>query len=137
LIVGETGAVKGDVDLRGVVINGKIDGDIKSKETVDIKSKGIVEGDIEADWVMIGEAAMVKGDVALRAIIINGKIEGNIKSREIVKIKSKGIVEGDIYTEKLAISEGAIFDGRSCMQKSTGADNRDVLPFERKAKSSQ
>jgi cytoskeletal protein CcmA (bactofilin family) len=92
LIVGETGAVKGDVDLRGVVINGKIDGDIKSKETVDIKSKGIVEGDIEADWVMIGEAAMVKGDVALRAIIINGKIEGNIKSREIVKIKSKGIV---------------------------------------------
>lgn len=119
VIIGAESSIKGDLTSKGIV-----------------RMDGTIEGSINADWLIVGETGAIKGDVTLRGIVTNGKIEGNIKSKETVEIKSKGIVEGDIYTLKLAISEGAIFDGRSCMHNITDSDNKDVLPFERKAKKS-
>jgi cytoskeletal protein CcmA (bactofilin family) len=61
LIVGETGIVNGDVVSRGVVIDGKIEGNITSDEIVEIKSKGAVEGDISTTKLIISEGAFFDG----------------------------------------------------------------------------
>ncbi|MBA4416308.1 MAG: hypothetical protein C0392_00130 [Syntrophus sp. (in: bacteria)] len=61
LIVGETGIVKGDVVSRRVVIDGTIKGNITSEETVEIKSKGAVEGDIFTTKLIISEGAFFDG----------------------------------------------------------------------------
>jgi cytoskeletal protein CcmA (bactofilin family) len=61
LIVGETGMIKGDIISRGVLIDGKLEGNIKSKEIVEIKSKGVVEGDIYTSRLIISDGAIFDG----------------------------------------------------------------------------
>lgn len=90
-------------------------GDIDTKGTLRIDGK--MEGNVNADWVILGEKASLNGDVTARGIIVGGKIEGNLKAKEIVDIKSKGQVSGDICTNKLTIVEGGMFDGKSTMTK--------------------
>ena len=98
-----------------VGVNSNFRGDIDTKGT--LRVDGTMEGNINADWLIIGEKALIRGDVAARGIIIGGRVEGNLKAEEIVEIKSKGQVCGDICTNKLAIAEGGSFDGRSVMKK--------------------
>ena len=96
--------------------NSKFKGDIDTKGTLRID--GSMEGNVNADWVILGEKACLKGDVTARGIIVGGRVDGNLKAKEIVEIKAKGKVSGDISTNKLTIIEGGMFDGKSTMQKS-------------------
>ncbi len=98
-----------------VGVNSHFKGDIKSKGTLRID--GRVDGNVEADWLVLGEKAALKGDVTARGIITGGRIEGNIAAKEILEIKPKGQVIGDITVTKLTVSEGGILEGRSFMQK--------------------
>ncbi len=106
--------------------NSNFKGDIDSKGT--LRVDGAMEGNVNADWVILGEKACLKGDITARGIIVGGKVEGNLKAKEIVDIKSKGKVSGDISTSKLTIIEGGIFDGRSSMLK----DESKIVEFQTK-----
>jgi len=90
-------------------------GDITTKGTIRID--GIVEGDVQADWVILGEKSRVKGDVTARGVVVGGRVEGNLKIREICEIRNKGEIVGELFTVKLVIAEGGLFDGRSTMRK--------------------
>jgi len=108
--------------------NSNFKGDINTKGT--LRVDGIMDGNVNADWVILGEKASVKGDITARGIIIGGRVEGNLKAKEIVEIKSKGLVYGDISTSKLTIAEGGIFEGRSSMTK----DESKIIEFQTKGK---
>lgn len=98
-----------------VGVNSTFKGDIDTKGTLRID--GRMEGNVNADWVILGDKAFLKGDIAARGIIVAGVIEGNLRAKEIVEIKAKGRVAGDIQTIKLTIIEGGLFDGRSSMSR--------------------
>jgi cytoskeletal protein CcmA (bactofilin family) len=106
--------------------NSKFKGDIDTKGTLRID--GSMEGNVNADWVILGEKACLKGDVTARGIIVGGRVDGNLKAKEIVEIKSKAQVSGDINASKLTIIEGGMFDGRSSMQK----DESKIVEFQTK-----
>jgi cytoskeletal protein CcmA (bactofilin family) len=106
--------------------NSKFKGDIDIKGT--LRVDGTLEGNVNADWVILGEKACLKGDVTARGIIVGGRVYGNLKAKEIVEIKAKGQVSGDISTGKLTIIEGGVFDGRSSMQK----DESKIVEFQTK-----
>lgn len=95
--------------------NSHFRGDIKTKGTLRID--GRVDGNVEADWLVLGEKSTLKGDVTARGIICGGRIEGNVSAKEILEIKSKGQVMGDITVTKLTVSEGGVLEGRSFMHK--------------------
>ena len=61
LIVGETGKITGDVASRGTVIYGRIEGNIKSNEIIEIRSKAVVEGDIYTSKLVVSEGALFDG----------------------------------------------------------------------------
>jgi len=84
-----------------------------------LRVDGTVEGNIEADWLVVGSDALVKGDVSGRAVNVAGRVEGNVVGSELIEIHSKGIVVGDIRCPKLSIHEGGSFSGKSTM---TGAE---------------
>jgi cytoskeletal protein CcmA (bactofilin family) len=106
--------------------NSKFKGDIDTKGTLRID--GSMEGNVNADWVILGEKACLKGDVTARGIIVGGRVDGNLKAKEIVEIKSKAQVSGDINASKLTIIEGGMFDGRSSMHK----DESKIVEFQTK-----
>jgi cytoskeletal protein CcmA (bactofilin family) len=109
-----------------VGMNSTFKGDLTVKGT--LRVDGTVEGQLEADYVILGESAVVKGEVKAKKIIIGGKVDGDVRSQEMVEIKSKGKVLGDIFTQKLAIIEGGEFNGKVEMKK----EQSKVIGLERK-----
>jgi len=67
VILGEKAQLKGDITARGVIVGGKIEGNIKAKELVEIKSKGVVNGDIDAGKLSIAEGAVFNGKASVQA----------------------------------------------------------------------
>lgn len=96
-------------------VNSNFKGDVNTKGTLRID--GIVEGNIDTDWLILGETAQLKGDATARGIIVGGRVDGNLRAKEIIEIKTKGQVTGEIETNKLSITEGGIFNGRSSMHR--------------------
>jgi cytoskeletal protein CcmA (bactofilin family) len=111
-----------------VGVNSNFKGDMDTKGTLRID--GTMDGNVNADWVILGEKASLKGNIAARGIIIGGKVEGSLKAKEIVEIKSKGQVSGDISTTKLSIVEGAVFNGKAFMEK----EESKIVEFQAKEK---
>jgi len=96
-------------------VNSSFKGDIETKGTLRID--GTVEGNVNADWVILGEKASHRGDIIARGIIVGGRVDGNLKATEIMEIKPKAMVNGDISTDKLSIAEGALLNVKISMQR--------------------
>jgi cytoskeletal protein CcmA (bactofilin family) len=106
---------KGSTKLETIVGNDtRIAGKVSVKGTIRID--GIVEGDVQADWVVVGETGKILGNTRTRGMVVGGSIEGNIEATETVELREKATMVGEIDTPKLGISEGAVFDGRARMK---------------------
>lgn len=99
-VIGADSTIKGELAIKGTL---RID--------------GFVEGDIQADWVIVGETGRIRGNVQARTMVVGGRVEGNLEASEIIEMKDKAQVFGEICTAKLTMSEGALFDGQSSMKK--------------------
>ncbi len=93
-------------------------GEITTKGTLRID--GNVDGNIQAEWLVIGEKAYIKGNATATSIIVGGTIEGNILAKGLVDIQKKGRVNGDIATAKLTVVDGGVVDGRISMHSDGG-----------------
>ncbi len=61
VIIGENGHIKGDVTTKGMVVGGRINGNIRSGDVVEIKHKGEVFGEIYTTNLIIMEGAVFEG----------------------------------------------------------------------------
>ena len=94
--------LSGDLEGQGnIVIEGQLEGHVRSSHHVRIESGGIIKGDIYAQHV-----------------IVNGYVEGDLHA-EAVTLQSEGRIEGAIFTDELVIEKGGIFIGHSEMKKNT------------------
>jgi len=109
-------------------MNSSFNGELNVRGT--LRVDGTVEGQLDADYVILSESAEVKGGIKAQRIIIGGKMDGNVRAQELVEIKSKGKVFGDIFTPKLAIIEGAELNGKVEMKK----EEKKVIELELKAR---
>jgi cytoskeletal protein CcmA (bactofilin family) len=106
---------KGSRKLETIVGDGtRIAGEVDVKGT--IRVDGIVEGDVQADWVVVGETGKIRGNIRTRGMVVGGSVEGNIQATETVELREKATMVGEIHTPKLGVSEGAVFDGRARMK---------------------
>ena len=122
---------KGSQKLETIVGNDtRIAGKVSVKGTIRID--GTVEGDVQADWVVVGETGKILGNTRVRGMVVGGSVEGNIESTETVELREKATMAGEIHAPKLAISEGAVFDGRARMksdEESAGIQEGNVRPL--------
>ena len=63
LTVGPNGLVKASVDAKGVVVQGKLEGNIQASDRVELRKSAIVTGDITTQRISIEEGAYLKGKV--------------------------------------------------------------------------
>jgi cytoskeletal protein CcmA (bactofilin family) len=61
VIFGEKATLRGDVSARGIIVGGRIEGNLKAKEIVEIKSKGQVHGDIVTLKLTVVEGGLFDG----------------------------------------------------------------------------
>jgi len=86
LIIGDAGTVKGDVMTRGTMVAGKIEGNIRSDEIVEITPHGTVDGDIYTMKLSIAEGACFDGRSFMRR-------KPEMEGREVLSLE-KGTKKG-------------------------------------------
>ncbi len=91
-------------------MNSNFKGELKVEGT--LRVDGTIDGQLDADYVILGESAVVIGVIKAKRIIIGGKIDGIVRAQELVEIKSKGRVLGDIFTPRFTVTEGGEFNGK-------------------------
>jgi cytoskeletal protein CcmA (bactofilin family) len=83
-------------------------GDLRS--TGELHLEGAVEGDVQADRLVIGETAVIKGNVQADTVRVCGKLDGNVTGREVV-LTATARMTGDIFHDVLTLEPGARFAG--------------------------
>jgi cytoskeletal protein CcmA (bactofilin family) len=66
LTVGPNGSVKATVDAKGVVVQGKLEGNVQASDRVELRKSAVVTGDISTQRISIEEGAYLKGKVDIQ-----------------------------------------------------------------------
>lgn len=78
--------------------------------------QGPVEGEIKSSSeVEVGETGVVKATIAARSIIIAGRVVGDCTATDKLEIRASGKLSGSIHAARIVIAEGAEFKGTSQM----------------------
>ena len=100
--LGEGTSFAGKLTFEGTVrIDGKLEGEIFTKDTL-----------------VIGESATVRAEIHAGIIVIGGTVYGNITAVKKVEIHGGARLYGNIRTPRLSIAEGVVFEGSCSMGKS-------------------
>lgn len=59
--VGPNGRVRGNVHVKSVIVQGKINGDISASQRVELRNSAVVTGDIATERILVEEGAIFKG----------------------------------------------------------------------------
>ena len=95
-MIGADASVKGPIKLNeGIIIYGKVIGNIETNGPVRVAQNAIVEGNIRGQDVRVG-----------------GTVKGNIKSNGQVYLGKNCKLQGDVFYRKLLIEDGAHFEGK-------------------------
>lgn len=84
-----------DAVIKGKIRNGRI-----------IEVHGYVEGEIEADQVIVHNGGRVFGTLKSSNAEVNGTVQGDISVRELFSIGSSGTVSGNVRYGRLALATG-------------------------------
>ena len=65
LTIGANGVVKAEISAKSVVVIGRVAGNVKGSERIEIQATGIVEGDVGAPRLVVAEGAVVNGSIQM------------------------------------------------------------------------
>ena len=85
LTVGPNGQIKASVEAKGIVVQGKLEGNVIATDRVDLRKSAIVSGDIITQRISIEEGANLKGtlDSSGKAETAAGKYLQRSRSLEL------------------------------------------------------
>ena len=66
LVVGPHGRVRAHINARDVVVHGKVDGNVKGTERVELKKSAVLTGDIFTQRIIIEDGAFFKGAIDIQ-----------------------------------------------------------------------
>ena len=95
-MIGADASIIGPIKLNeGIIIYGKVIGNIDTNGPVRVAQNAIVEGNIRGQDVRVG-----------------GTVKGDIKSNGQVYLGKNCKLKGDVFYRKLLIEDGARFEGK-------------------------
>lgn len=100
-LIGEDVHIVGDVTCeKAIRIEGKLEGNITSKNKV-----------------IIGTKAQIVGDIQAKSVVLYGKVEGNINTQENLEVMETGELYGELNVVQLYVALGGVVCGQSHMKK--------------------
>ncbi len=99
-LLGEGSAFKGKLSFFGTVrIEGKLEGDVLSEDTL-----------------VVGHGGHVHGTISVGTLIVTGGVvEATVKAAKAVEIHPPGRLSGEVETPTFIIEKGAVFQGNCSM----------------------
>ena len=109
-VIGKGTVLEGNIETSGNIrIEGRINGNIKSRAKI-----------------ALGTSCHVDGNITAQNADVEGTVKGRIEISEMLVLKATATVHGDISTGKLVVEPGAVFNG-SCKM---GAAVKDIKSAE-------
>lgn len=100
--IGKGTFLEGNIETFGNIrIEGKVNGNIKSKSKV-----------------ALGHQSHVEGNIIAQNADIEGEVKGKIEVAELLVLKATAVINGDIMTGKMVVEPGAVFNGTCKMGSS-------------------
>ena len=65
LTVGANGSVSAEVSAKSVIVIGRVSGNIKGTERIEIQATGVVEGDVSTPRLVVAEGAVLNGSIQM------------------------------------------------------------------------
>ena len=94
----------------------KFVGNIEATE--DIEINGRVEGNINSgNTITVTDGGSILGDVAAENYILEGTCEGNAKVQKFCKIGKNGSFTGELFASTLVTEDGSEFEGTLHLKK--------------------
>ena len=88
----------------------KIVGDVETAGA--LKIEGTVQGSIRgARQVIVGRSGVIQGDIQAEEIVLGGRVVGTVTASERVEIQANSVIEGDIHTRSIVVFEGGLLNG--------------------------
>ena len=110
----------------------KFTGNIEASE--DIEINGRVDGNISSgNTITVTEGGSIRGDIAAENYILYGISEGNAKVADFCKIGGKGSFTGELYAATLVTEDGSEFEGTLHLKKAKAAPAAPVIDFSQPA----
>ena len=105
-IIGSSVKVDGNFSGEGnVIIEGQLQGNLKTKHNVSI-----------------GQGAKVKANIEAQDVYLAGELHGNIKALGKMQITASAKIIGNIETAILSVEPGAVLNGK-CLMTAEGENN--------------
>ena len=90
VIIGKNGNVNANIEARQIVIEGRLNGDLKGEEKVIIRETGNVLGNVISPRVTLEDGAMFKGSIEMEPVsdarnnkIVSGNINASINDKKL------------------------------------------------------
>lgn len=100
--IGKGTFLEGNIETFGNIrIEGKVNGNVKSKSKV-----------------ALGHQSHVEGNIVAQNADIEGEVKGKIEIAELLVLKATAVINGDIMTGKMVVEPGAVFNGTCKMGNS-------------------
>ncbi|MCB0318545.1 MAG: polymer-forming cytoskeletal protein [Bdellovibrionales bacterium] len=95
---------------KGTVIQGKLSFDTP------VRIDGKLNGEIySTETVIVGETGEIDAKIEVKQLIVRGKVSGVVSASDNIKIFKGGEVNSDIFTKNVFMEEGAKFNGNCSM----------------------
>jgi cytoskeletal protein CcmA (bactofilin family) len=80
--------------------------------------EGMVEGDIKTtNFLLINDKAIITANIEAKDAKINGEVNGNVKVQGYLEIGASAKIIGDIEANELSIERGSLINGNCKMIK--------------------
>lgn len=94
-IVGKGTVLEGNIETLGNIrVDGKVIGNIKTKNKI-----------------ALGDSSLVDGNILSQNAEIAGEIKGSIEVSDLLILKASAVIHGDIAANRLVVEAGASFNG--------------------------
>lgn len=98
-------------------VNATMQGSLVFSDPVNLRINGRFEGNLKTKGTLtIGEEAHVIADIEGENIVIAGYVKGKVKATRLISLRADANVNADVDAPKLSIDGGAIFNGRCKMR---------------------
>ena len=75
LVIGPNGRIRANVHAKDVVVHGKVDGNLRATEKVELKKSALLNGDIFTQRIVIEDGAFFKGAIDIQKAAAESKPE--------------------------------------------------------------
>jgi cytoskeletal protein CcmA (bactofilin family) len=97
LVIGPNGHVHADVNAKGVIVHGKLEGNIRASDRAELRKSAVILGDIVTQRIAIEDGAYFKGKVEIQR---DAKPNSPSANKPEPQVEARGAAAGTQVTKQ-------------------------------------